>query len=51
MGPDRFPAVREAFVKSFGSLDTTISEFVAGAGSAVELAELGDRWPDLFSSA
>ena len=50
-GLDRFPAVREAFVKSFGSLDTTISDFVAGEGSAVELTDVGDRWPSLFGSS
>jgi hypothetical protein len=49
-GLDRFPGVQEAFTKSFGSLDTAISDFVAGDGSAVELIDIGDRWPSLFGS-
>jgi hypothetical protein len=33
----------EGVVKSFGSLDMTISDFVARAGSAVELTDFVDR--------
>jgi hypothetical protein len=48
-GLDRFPAVQEVFVNSFGTLGMSISEFVEGEGSAVELVDLEQRWPALFA--
>ena len=47
-GLDRFPAVQKIFFTTFGPLETAISEFVAGAGSVVELVDLEERWPELF---
>jgi hypothetical protein len=48
-GLDRFPAVQKVFTKAFGTLQTPICDFVAAKGSAVEIVDLEQRWPELFA--
>lgn len=48
-GLDRFPATRQLFTASFGSLDVSISDFTNGTNH-VTLFNLEERLPALFET-
>jgi hypothetical protein len=49
-GLDRFPATRQLFTASFGSLDVPISDFTNGPANHVTLLNLEERLPALFEA-
>jgi hypothetical protein len=49
-GLDRFPATRQLFTTSFGSLDMPISDFTTGPASRVSLLNLEELLPALFGA-
>lgn len=49
-GLDRFPSTQELFEERFGSLETSIADFVCGPGIRVKVIDLEESLPQLFGA-